>query len=50
MWSSIRPDLFEHIDGLKSQWKPRARKTDADAVSDATPIPAEVHIEIDESR
>lgn len=21
MWSSIRPDLFEHIDGLKSQWK-----------------------------
>lgn len=21
MWSNIRPDLFEHIDGLKSQWK-----------------------------
>lgn len=20
MWSIIRPDLFEHIDGLKSQW------------------------------
>lgn len=23
MWSNIRPDLFEHIDGLKSQWKKR---------------------------
>ena len=21
MWATIRPDLFEHIDGLKSQWK-----------------------------
>lgn len=21
MWASIRPNLFEHIDGLKSQWK-----------------------------
>lgn len=21
MWADIRPDLFEHIDGLKSQWK-----------------------------
>lgn len=50
MWSNIRPDLFEHIDGLKSQWKPRARKADADAALDATPIPAEVHIEINESR
>lgn len=23
MWSDIRPDLFEHIDGLKSQWRKR---------------------------
>lgn len=23
MWSNIRPDLFEHIDGLKSQWRKR---------------------------
>lgn len=23
MWSNIRPDLFEHIDGLRSQWKKR---------------------------
>ena len=23
MWSEIREDLFEHIDGLKSQWKKR---------------------------
>lgn len=21
MWSNVRPDLFEHIDGLKSQWR-----------------------------
>jgi uncharacterized LabA/DUF88 family protein len=21
MWADIKPDLFEHIDGLKSQWK-----------------------------
>lgn len=21
MWATIKPDLFEHIDGLKSQWK-----------------------------
>ena len=21
MWSDIADDLFEHIDGLKSQWK-----------------------------
>lgn len=26
MWSNIRPDLFEHIDGLKSQWKKRDAK------------------------
>lgn len=25
MWSRIRPDLFEHIDGLRSQWKTRKR-------------------------
>jgi uncharacterized LabA/DUF88 family protein len=23
MWADIKPDLFEHIDGLKSQWKKR---------------------------
>lgn len=23
MWADIRPDLFEHIDGLRSQWKHR---------------------------
>ena len=23
MWADIRPDLFEHIDGLRSQWKRR---------------------------
>ena len=26
MWSDVRPDLFEHIDGLKSQWKKRNRE------------------------
>ena len=31
MWSSIRPDLFEHIDGLKSQWKKKDHR-----VSDAS--------------
>ena len=30
MWNTIRPDLFEHIDGLKSQWK----KKNAEKVSD----------------
>ena len=25
MWSTIRPSLTEHIDGLKSQWKPRKK-------------------------
>ena len=23
MWASIKPDLYEHIDGLKSQWGQR---------------------------
>ena len=27
MWAKIRPDLYEHIDGLKSQWKPKIRET-----------------------
>lgn len=26
MWADIRPDLFEHIDGLKSQWKKKEKK------------------------
>lgn len=26
MWASIRPNLFEHIDGLKSYWKKRENK------------------------
>ena len=26
MWASIRPNLFEHIDGLKSQWKKKESK------------------------
>ena len=30
MWSTIRPDLFEHIDGLKSQWRRRDPKPKAD--------------------
>lgn len=25
MWADIKPDLFEHIDGLMSQWKPRKK-------------------------
>ena len=25
MWADIKADLFEHIDGLKSQWKKRSR-------------------------
>lgn len=25
MWANIRPNLFEHIDGLKSQWKKKKR-------------------------
>lgn len=28
MWANIKPDLFEHIDGLKSQWKKRTKKTE----------------------
>lgn len=27
MWADIRPELVEHIDGLKSQWKKKQRKT-----------------------
>ena len=26
MWNSIKPDLFEHIDGLKSLWKSKRKK------------------------
>ena len=26
MWAEIKPDLFEHIDGLKSQWKKKANR------------------------
>lgn len=25
MWSKIKDDLFEHIDGLKSQWKQKSK-------------------------
>lgn len=28
MWSNIRPDLFEHIDGLKSQWRKKAQRAE----------------------
>ncbi|MDO4936416.1 MAG: NYN domain-containing protein [Sutterellaceae bacterium] len=28
MWSDIKSDLFEHIDGLKSQWKKRTKAED----------------------
>ena len=27
MWNTIRPDLFEHIDGLKSQWHKREKNS-----------------------
>jgi len=29
MWADIKPDLFEHIDGLKSQWRKRSEKAEA---------------------
>ena len=28
MWADIKADLFEHIDGLKSQWKKRSEKAE----------------------
>lgn len=31
MWTTVRPDLFEHIDGLKSQWKRKPPKKPVDA-------------------
>ena len=31
MWADIRPDLFEHIDGLRSQW--RHRESDETLIS-----------------
>lgn len=41
MWSNIRPDLFEHIDGLKSQWKRReSRPSDAEALTGASQQPS----------
>lgn len=39
MWADIRPDLFEHIDGLKSQWKKRSPKVsteESDQVHNST--------------
>lgn len=33
MWANIKSDLFEHIDGLKSQWKKREPQTAPDAVA-----------------
>ena len=29
MWADIKPDLFEHIDGLKSQCRKRSEKAEA---------------------
>lgn len=29
MWADIKPDLFEYIDGLKSQWRKRSEKAEA---------------------
>lgn len=29
MWNDIRPDLFEHIDGLKSQWRKKSPTKEA---------------------
>ena len=31
MWATIKPNLFEHIDGLKSQWK-KSRSRNSEAV------------------
>ena len=33
MWSNIRDDLFEHIDGLKSHWKKSSSKMDEATVN-----------------
>lgn len=30
MWNNVRPDLFEHIDGLRSQWKKRSHRDHAE--------------------
>ena len=30
MWSDIADDLFEHIDGLKSQWKKKKSSSNED--------------------
>ena len=38
MWSQIRSDLFEHIDGLKSCWK---KKIESDKVKDSAEVAAE---------
>ena len=38
MWSQIRSDLFEHIDGLKSCWK---KKKESDRVEDRAEIATE---------
>ena len=30
MWAEIKPDLFEHIDGLKSQWRKKEEANETD--------------------
>lgn len=30
MWAEIKPDLFEHIDGLKSQWRKKEESNETD--------------------
>ena len=30
MWAEIKPDLFEHIDGLKSQWRKKEEPSETD--------------------
>lgn len=30
MWAEIKPDLFEHIDGLKSQWRKKEEPNETD--------------------
>ena len=43
MWGNVTDDLFEHIDGLKSQWKKRdPQKIVKKTVSDIEPVKVEV--------
>ena len=38
MEATIRPDLFEHIDGLKSCWKKKQVKTSGDKDRDLVTV------------